>query len=80
MRDIYPTFGNVKAFESLMKITITQENTLLGMELELMCIEWSEIRPTSIPEGAHATIVGFFLEQDLKRRREIKDFGWKTID
>jgi hypothetical protein len=48
------------------------------MKLELVCIERSKVRPTSTPEGAHATTARFLLEQNLKRRRQIKDFGWKT--
>jgi hypothetical protein len=32
-RDVHTILGNIKTFESLVKITISQENTLFGAEL-----------------------------------------------
>jgi hypothetical protein len=67
MRDIDPPFNNIKALEPLVQVVIPKKDTLLETELKLMGIKGSKVWPTGTSEGMKATIVWFFLEQQLKR-------------
>jgi hypothetical protein len=80
MRNINSTFSHIKTFEPFVNIAITQKNTLFGVKLKLVCVEWTEIGPTSATKSVQANIIGFFLEHDLKRGGKIQDLGRKPID
>jgi hypothetical protein len=59
-----------------MEVAITQEHALLRAKLKLVCVEWTKIRPTRTTKGTKTTTIKFFMKEPLKRRREIKEFGW----
>jgi hypothetical protein len=65
-RDIDPATSNVKTFETLVQITVSDKHTLLRTKLEFMIIEWAKVWPTCTPKGAHAYIIWFLLENLLK--------------
>jgi hypothetical protein len=67
-RDIDSTLCNIETLKPLMQGAIPQKDTLLGAELELMRVEWSQICPASTAKSTEPTVVWFFLEQTLKRR------------
>jgi hypothetical protein len=46
-RDIDSTFCNIEILKPLIQGVVPQKNTLLGAELELMRVEWSQIWPAS---------------------------------
>jgi hypothetical protein len=45
-------FSNVKTLEAFIHVVVNQEDTLLGMELELVGVDGSKIGPTRATKGA----------------------------
>jgi hypothetical protein len=72
MRDIDSTFGDIETLKPFMQGVVPQEYALLGAELELMRVERSQIQPASTAKCTKPTVVCFFLEQTLKRRKNLE--------
>jgi hypothetical protein len=53
---------------------------LFGPKLDIISVEGSKIRPVRITKGSQTCIVGFLFKKNLKRRRELQDFGEQAVD
>jgi hypothetical protein len=53
---------------------------LFGPKLEIVSVEGLKIRPARTTKGSRTCIVGFLFKKNLKRRRELQDFGGQAVD
>jgi hypothetical protein len=76
MRDIDSTLYNTETLKPLMQGAVPQKNTLLGVELELMHVEWSQIWPASVAKSTKPTVVWFFSGIDAQEENKNLDLWW----
>jgi hypothetical protein len=75
-RDIDSTLCNIETLKPLMQGDIPQKNTLLGAELELMRVEWSQIWPASTAKSTKSTVVWFFSGTDAQEENKNLELWW----
>ena len=63
-----------------MKVAISKKSALFGTELKFVLVIGSEVGPTSIPKNPKCGVIGFFMEQSLKRGLKLDNFARKAID
>jgi hypothetical protein len=74
------TSGDLKAFYSFMKGTVSKENTAHGTESKFACVVRTEVGPTSTAKGAKCIIIRCDLKESLSRGLYVDDFTRKETD
>jgi hypothetical protein len=69
-----------KTLKTFVKIVVAKEDTLSGTEGKFLCVVGAKVRPAGAPKGPKMGVVGFGMEEALKRGILIDNTARKSIN